>query len=106
MELTAERIELIAHRFKLLAEPMRLRLLNELRDGPLTVGELVDRIETSQANVSKHLGLLRRGGLVSRTKDGPASIYSISDPAIFALCDLVCRGLEDETADRLRVLGG
>jgi len=93
---------LLAERFRLLSEPMRLRILDQLRDGPLTVGELTDRLGTSQQNVSKHLGQLRAGGLVERDKRGTCVAYAVADEGVFALCEHVCgrigRQLEDVRA--------
>lgn len=89
--LTPETLERIATRFKVLAEPMRLRLLNELRAGERTVTELCECTAGGQANVSKHLGMLRRHGLVARRKDGLHARYRIVDDSTFALCDIVCK---------------
>lgn len=99
-------IELVAERFRLLAEPTRLKILQSLREGERTVGELVERVETGQANVSKHLGLLRRHGLVSRRKEGVNVHYSIADPLVFELCELVCDRLAEEAEERRETLAG
>lgn len=85
--------ELIAERFRLLAEPMRIRLLDALRERPATVQGLQQATGSSQQNVSKHLGVLLRSGLVSRSKDGNFAIYAIADQSVFDLCELVCGGL-------------
>jgi DNA-binding transcriptional ArsR family regulator len=86
-------IELVAQRFRVLGEPMRIRLLDRLRDGDATVAELQQALGASQQNVSKHLGILYDAGMVSRTKDGNHTRYSISDPDVFELCDQVCSGV-------------
>lgn len=91
-----EALELLAGRFKVLAEPMRLKILNTLRDGEKTVSELVEETGSGQANVSKHLNLLFRSRMVSRRKDGLNVYYWISDPVIFPLCELMCDSLESE----------
>ena len=101
-----ETLHLIAERFKVLAEPMRLRLLNELRGGERSVTELVDATGGGQANVSKHLNLLLRSGMVSRRKDGLHAYYAIADESVFRLCDLICDSLEDATESRRRMLRG
>jgi len=93
---TRESLEMVAERFKVLGEPTRLRILDALREGEKTVSALVEELGTSQANVSKHLGILRRHRMVSRRKEGVRSHYAISDPLIFQLCDLVCDRLETE----------
>jgi ArsR family transcriptional regulator len=103
---TPRTLEMVADRFKVLGEPTRLRLLDALREGERTVGELVDMVETSQANVSKHLGILRRHHMVRRRKEGVHTHYSIADPAIFDICDLVCAGIEERLDARREELGG
>jgi DNA-binding transcriptional ArsR family regulator len=85
--------ELIAQRFRVLAEPMRIKLLDSLRDGVASVQELQDATGGSQQNVSKHLGVLLAAGMVSRTKQGNFARYEIADPGVFDLCEQVCGGL-------------
>jgi DNA-binding transcriptional ArsR family regulator len=86
-------IELVAQRFRVLGEPMRIKLLDQLREGPGTVTELQEALGASQQNVSKHLGILHAAGMVSRTKEGNSTRYAISDPSVFELCDQVCGGV-------------
>ena len=85
--------ELIAERFRVLGEPMRIRLLDCLREGPASVQQLQQATGGSQQNVSKHLGVLLRAGLVSRRKDRNFSLYEIADDSVFELCEHVCGGL-------------
>jgi DNA-binding transcriptional ArsR family regulator len=85
--------ELVARRFSVLGEPTRIKLLDELRGGAATVRELQEATGASQQNVSKHLGVLLDAGLVSRTKVGTSSRYSIADQGVFELCEQVCGGL-------------
>lgn len=92
--LSPEALELVAGRFKLLAEPMRLRLLQSLHGAELSVTELVAASGATQANVSKHLGLLCDAGILRRRKDGMHVFYSIADPMVFELCNLVCTRLQ------------
>lgn len=89
-------IELVAHRFRVIGEPMRIRLLEQLRYGPATVGQLADALGATQQNVSKHLGVLHHAGILSRQKHGTAVHYTISDPTVFELCDLVCGRLRQQ----------
>jgi DNA-binding transcriptional ArsR family regulator len=91
--LPAPLIELIAERFRVLGEPMRIRLLDALREAPATVQELQQTTGASQQSVSKHLGVLLRSGLVSRRKDGNFSLYAIADDGVFELCEQVCGGI-------------
>ena len=92
-------VELIAQRFRVLGEPMRIKLLDRLRAGDATVGELQEALGASQQNVSKHLGILSSAGMVSRTKHGNHARYSISDPSVFELCDLVCGGVRRQVQE-------
>ena len=80
----------IAKYFQALAEPMRLKILNGLRDGEKNVTELVEISGGTQANVSKHLNLLRESKLIKRESRGTKAYYSIADQRIYELCNLVC----------------
>ena len=91
-------LTLIAHRFRMLGEPFRLRLLQVLEPGERTVGELVQALEGKQPNISKHLQMLHDAGLVSRRREGTSIYYGIADPMVIKLCELVCRS----TAERAR----
>jgi DNA-binding transcriptional ArsR family regulator len=102
--MSPELLTLVAERFKALSDPARLRLLNALRPGELTVGELVDATDLSQANVSKHLAQLHTLGFVRRRKDGLFVYYSLADKEIFRLCDLMCGRIESELKDREKLL--
>ena len=86
-------VELIAQRFRVLAEPMRIKLLDRLRDGDATVGELQAALGASQQNISKHLGILHNAGMVTRVKDGNHARYAIADEGVFELCEQVCGGV-------------
>ena len=99
-------LELVAARFRMLAEPMRLRLLNELRAGEKTVTTLVEATGAGQANVSKHLSLLADAGMVGRRKEGLNVYYFIADESLFELCDLVCGRLQKELAEKARHFRG
>jgi DNA-binding transcriptional ArsR family regulator len=89
-------LELIASRFKALSEPMRLRLLNVLMQGECSVGQLVEATGSGQANVSKHLALLRETGMVGMRKEGLSTICYIADPIVNELCEMMCRRLREE----------
>ena len=97
-------IELVAQRFRVLGEPMRIKLLDRLREGDATVGELQQALGASQQNVSKHLGVLHAAGMVSRTKDGNHTRYSISDPSVFELCEEVCGGVRRQLQELEAIL--
>ena len=97
-------VDLIAQRFRVLGEPMRIKLLDRLREGDATVGELQDALGASQQNVSKHLGILHATGMVARTKQGTHTRYSISDPSVFELCDQVCGGVRRQLRELDEIL--
>ncbi len=92
-------VELIARRFRVLGEPMRIKLLDRLRDGSATVGELAEATEASQQNVSKHMGVLLDAGMVSRARHGNFTRYEIADSTIFDLCEQVCGGLRQQLSE-------
>jgi DNA-binding transcriptional ArsR family regulator len=99
-------VELIATRFRVIGEPMRIRLLDALRAGPLTINELADAVGASQQNVSKHVAVLAQAGIVAREKEGNRVRCSIADPTIFQLCELVCGGLRRQVAELDALLAG
>ncbi len=99
-------VEVIAERFRVLSEPMRINLLDVLRDGEASVRELREATGGSQQNVSKHLGVLLRAGVVDRRKEGNFSLYSIADPAVFTLCEEVCGGLRRQLDELDSLLQG
>ncbi len=88
--LNEEALALVARRFAVLAEPMRLRILQALMGGELSVGALAEATGGTQANISRHLQTLAEAGMVTRRKEGLLVIYAVSDPSIFELCELVC----------------
>lgn len=105
-ELTPAVIDLVAERFKALAEPARLQILAVLRDGEMTVGDLVANTGMGQANVSKHLQMLHSLNFVNRRKDGLYVYYSLADKSVLRLCDIMCGRLESEAEGRRRILAG
>ena len=96
-----EALDLIATRFRALAEPLRLRILDTLRGGELSVSELAISVGTTQPNVSKHLKVLQESGMISRRQEGNTVYSSIADPTVFDLCDLVCGSLTERLADQV-----
>jgi DNA-binding transcriptional ArsR family regulator len=104
--LPAPLVEVIAARFRVLGEPMRIRLLDALRESPATVQELQRATDASQQSVSKHLGVLLRSGLVSRSKEGNFSLYAIADEGVFELCEQVCGGLRRQLDELDALLPG
>jgi DNA-binding transcriptional ArsR family regulator len=103
-QLTDEALVMIARRFGALSEPMRLRLLHSLFDGEKNVNTLVQLSGGTQTNVSRHLQTLTDAGMLARRKDGLQVFYSIADPSIFELCELVCSSLEKQHSARVDAL--
>jgi DNA-binding transcriptional ArsR family regulator len=87
-------LEKIADRLKAMADPTRLRILHVLQSGERCVNDILGHVGGSQANVSKHLSVLRRAGLVEYRREGVNVYYHIEDPAVFAICSTVCDSLE------------
>lgn len=98
-KLTEDLLEHVAYRFKLLGEPMRLKILSSLREGEQCVQDLVEKTGAGQANISKHLSLLMTNGVVNRRKDGLHVYYYIEDESIFNLCNTVCDSLEQNNSN-------
>jgi DNA-binding transcriptional ArsR family regulator len=82
-------LAVVARHFKLLGEPMRLKILQAVCNRPLTVTGIVTAVGATQANVSKHLALLAAADIVTRQKDGQHVYYGIRDPLTLKLCELV-----------------
>lgn len=89
-------LELVARRFAVLGEPMRLKLLKALMSGEKNVTALVEDTGGQQANVSRHLQTLALAGLIGRRKEGLQVIYHITDKSIFQLCELVCGSIGEQ----------
>jgi DNA-binding transcriptional ArsR family regulator len=94
-------VELVARRFRVLGEPMRIKLLDRLRESEASVNDLADLLSASQQNVSRHLAVLAEAGILGRRKDGNHVYYRIADERVFALCEEVCGSVQDH----LRALG-
>lgn len=102
--MTDAALEMIALRFRALSEPMRLRLLNLLMQGEHTVGQLVEATGSGQANVSKHLAVLREAGMVGTRKEGLSTWCHIADPMVNQLCEMMCCHLREEMEAKARAL--
>ncbi|MBL8187782.1 MAG: winged helix-turn-helix transcriptional regulator [Acidobacteria bacterium] len=96
--MSQEALQLVAARFKVLADPMRLRILQVLEAGENGVSALAEAVESTQPNVSKHLKILQEAGMLARRQEGNTVYYSISDPTVFELCDAVCSTLAERFA--------
>ena len=101
--LSPEAIELVATRFRVLGEPIRIRILQELQGGDKNVTQLVEAIGSTQPNISKHLRILQEAGLIGRRQAGTAVYCFIADPSVFDLCDAVCASVQTRLSDAARM---
>ena len=101
--LSPEAIEMIAERFRILGEPVRIAILQTLEGGEKNVTELVEAVGSTQPNVSKHLRILQESGVVGRRQAGNNVYYAIADPSVIELCDAVCSSIGDRLTSRARL---
>lgn len=99
-----ELFEPVAERLRLLADATRLRILNALREGESSVDQVVRAVGASQPNVSRHLALLLRAGIVARRPDGRQVRYRIVDPFIDEICEAICGSLQAHVARQVKRL--
>lgn len=104
MDLTPEAIELVANRFRVLAEPLRLRILNVLQAGERNVSDLANELGSTQPNVSKHLRVLQEAGFIGRRQEGNSVFCYVADDFVFDLCDVVRTSLLSRMAAQARML--
>jgi len=97
MKLELSDLDRVASFFRAFAEPTRLALLQELKQGPRSVGELVEALPTTQANISKQLKILYDAGLLAREKQGTKVSYSICEPIVLDLCRIACEKINRES---------
>ena len=97
-------LEVVAAKFRTLGEPQRLRILQVLEAGEKSVTEVMEAVGGQQSGTSRHLQTLFEAGLVGRRRCASSVLYSISDPAVFRLCEIVCNSAEQEAARTLSEL--
>ena len=100
-DIPEELLDRIAVRLKAMGNPFRLRILHAIYDGELSVSDILSRVGGSQANVSKHLNVLRGADLVSARREGVSVFYRISDPTVFAICRTVCDSMLDQASSEV-----
>jgi DNA-binding transcriptional ArsR family regulator len=96
----------VAERLRILGQPVRLRLVELLSDGPSTPQELSDVLGLSQQNVSKHLLSLHRAGIVSRRPDGANVFYALTDPSATAILRLALGAVSDHLRELADLASG
>jgi len=104
-QMTPEALAQVAARFKVLGEPLRLRILHGLQDGEMSVSEITEAVESTQPNVSKHLKMLQDAGLVARRQEGNTVYCSIADETVFKLCEVVCASLHERLSMQAGAFG-
>ena len=105
-EMGDEALQLVARRFAVLGEPMRLRLLQDLTEGERSVNDLAARSGGTQANVSRHLQTLAGEGLIKRRREGTQVFYSVADPSVFDMCAVVCGGIRSKILREKEAMSG
>lgn len=103
--LSSNTLSLVAERFKILGDPLRLQILQVLQNDEWSVGQIVDAIGASQANISRHLQILLRARIVERRKEGLHVFYRISDTTVLDLCSVVCDSLAERLSRELSAFG-
>ena len=98
--MSKEAVSVVAARFKVLSEPLRLHILQYLENGESSVTTVTKAVDSTQPNVSKHLKMLQDEGLVAKRQDGNTVYYRIADETVFELCDVVCGSLKAKFSDR------
>ena len=99
--MSEDAIQQVSNVLKAMADPMRLRILHSIYDGELSVTAIIDAVGGSQANVSRHLAVLRRAGLVECRREGLNAFYGIADPQVFTICESVCNSIGERLGREL-----
>ncbi len=103
--MSAEAVSLVAARFKVLSEPLRLQILQYLENGESSVTNVTKGVNSTQPNVSKHLKILQDEGFVAKRQEGNTVFYKIADDSIFELCDVVCGSLKERYSEKSAIFG-
>lgn len=103
-KLTNEILQLIANRFRILAEPLRLEILQSLGAKECSVSEIVSATGATQPNVSKHLRVMQEAGILKRRQEKNSVYYSVTDESIFSMCDTVCNSLKVQIENQSKIM--
>jgi ArsR family transcriptional regulator len=101
--MSPEALALVAARFRVLSEPIRLQILQELEGGESSVSAITAAVGSTQPNVSKHLKILQDEGLLARRQEGNTVYYRIFDESVFELCEVVCGSLKKKFAEKASI---
>lgn len=96
-----EVFERAAELFGLLSTPIRLRIISELCNCEKNVGQLLNTIEVAQPNMSQHLNMLYRAGVVAKRRQGAQVFYRIADESVALVCRAVCTQVAGEMDARI-----
>ena len=98
-------LDMIARRFKIFSEPMRLRLIYALRDKELPLQKLIKLTKGNRANISKHLAILLEAGIVRRQRKGITMLYSLADHTVFKLSEVALQSLHGRLDNQAEAIG-
>lgn len=90
--------------FQALAHPTRIAIVEALREGELSAGQLIERLDVEQANASQHLAILRTKHVVVNRKAGNQVFYSLRDPALIKVLDILRRYFYSQLSSTVRML--
>ena len=90
--------ERAAELFSVLATPVRLRIIGELCASEKDVSDLLGAIAVSQPNMSRHLSVLHKAGVVSKRRSGTHVIYALTNPSVVSICQAVCTEMDADVA--------
>jgi DNA-binding transcriptional ArsR family regulator len=99
MDRLGDAFDVVASYFNALSEPMRLRIMHAICETEKTVSQIVEETGATQTNVSRHLGIMYRSGVLARRKQGNRVYYRAADPAMVELCRGVCRSISEHASE-------
>lgn len=92
---------IVASYFSVLSEPMRLRIMHAICEEEKTVSQIVEELGATQTNISRHLSLMHRGGVLARRKDGNQVRYRVADAAMVEICRSVCNRIAAQMDEKM-----
>lgn len=101
MDQLSDAFDAVASYFSVLSEPTRLRIMHSICETEKTVSQIVEEIGATQTNVSRHLGMMHRSGVLARRKDGNQVYYRAADAAMVELCRGVCRRISERMDEKV-----
>ena len=105
MENSDNVFEALAARFRVLSEPMRLKIMHAVCRQEMSVSQIVDELGATQTNISRHLGMMHRGGVLARRKEGAQVYYRLADATMADICRTVCSRIAGQLEARQPLRG-